>query len=108
ARALEQVGVNVVYGLIGLKTHCKTCLVVRQEGSMIRRYCHVGTGNYNPKTATLYEDVGILTSDPAVGADLTELFNSLTGYARQTSYRSLLVAPYGIRRGIVERIEGEI
>ncbi len=108
ARALERAGVHVVYGLMGLKTHCKTSLVVRQEGSMIRRYCHIGTGNYNPKTAGLYEDIGLFTAEPAIGADLTDLFNSLTGYARQTSYRSLLVAPYGIRRGIVERIEDEI
>ncbi len=108
ARALERAGVHVVYGLMGLKTHCKTSLVVRQEGSTIRRYCHIGTGNYNPKTARLYEDIGLFTSEPAVGADLTDLFNSLTGYARQTSYRSLLVAPYGIRRGIVERINSEI
>ncbi len=108
ARALERAGVHVVYGLMGLKTHCKTALVVRQEGSTIRRYCHIGTGNYNPKTARLYEDIGLFTAKPAIGADLTDLFNSLTGYARQTSYRSLLVAPYGIRRGIVERIETEI
>jgi len=108
ARALERAGVHVVYGLMGLKTHCKTSLVVRQESSTIRRYCHIGTGNYNPKTARLYEDIGLFTAEPAVGADLTDLFNSLTGYARQTSYRSLLVAPYGIRRGIVERILGEI
>ena len=92
----------------GLKTHCKTLLVVRQEGSAIRRYCHIGTGNYNPKTARLYEDIGVLTADPAIGADLTDLFNSLTGYSRQTSYRSLLVAPNGVRRGIVRRIEEEI
>lgn len=108
ARELEKAGVHVVYGLVGLKTHCKTCLVVRQEGSEIRRYCHIGTGNYNPKTARLYEDVGVLTADPTIGADLTDLFNSLTGYSRQTSYRSLLVAPYGIRRGIVRRIDDEI
>jgi polyphosphate kinase len=108
ARQLEKAGVHVVYGLVGLKTHCKTCLVVRQEGSEIRRYCHIGTGNYNPKTARLYEDVGVLTADPTIGADLTDLFNSLTGYSRQTSYRSLLVAPYGIRRGIVRRIDDEI
>jgi polyphosphate kinase len=108
ARALERAGVHVVYGLMGLKTHCKISLVVRQEGAMIRRYCHLGTGNYNPKTARLYEDIGLFTAEPAIGADLTDLFNSLTGYARQTSYRSLLVAPYGIRRGIVEGIEGEI
>ncbi|MGV9797032.1 RNA degradosome polyphosphate kinase [Mycobacterium sp. NPDC003449] len=108
ARALEQAGVHVVYGLIGLKTHCKTCLVVRREGSTIRRYCHIGTGNYNPKTARLYEDVGLLTADPDLGADLTDLFNSLTGYSRKDSYRNLLVAPRGVRKGIVERIDAEI
>ena len=108
ARALEQAGVHVVYGLIGLKTHCKTCLVVRREGSTIRRYCHIGTGNYNPKTARLYEDIGLLTAAPDIGADLTDLFNSLTGYSRKQSYRNLLVAPYGVRRGIIERIEREI
>ena len=108
ARELERSGVHVVYGLVGLKTHCKTCLVVRQEGSHIRRYCHIGTGNYNPKTARLYEDLGVLTADPTIGADLTDLFNSLTGYSRQTAYQSLLVAPYGVRRGIIRRIEDEI
>ncbi|OBB55807.1 RNA degradosome polyphosphate kinase, partial [Mycolicibacterium monacense] len=108
ARALEQAGVHVVYGLIGLKTHCKTALVVRREGSMIRRYCHIGTGNYNPKTARLYEDVGLLTAAPDIGADLTDLFNSLTGYSRKVAYRNLLVAPYGVRRGIIERIEREV
>nr|WP_221247542.1 RNA degradosome polyphosphate kinase [Gordonia humi] len=108
ARKLEQAGVHVVYGLVGLKTHCKTCLVVRREGSTIRRYCHIGTGNYNPKTARLYEDVGLFTAAPEVGADLTDLFNTLTGYSRKQEYRNLLVAPAGIRKGIVERIEGEI
>jgi polyphosphate kinase len=108
ARALERAGVHVVYGLVGLKTHCKTCLVVRREGSTIRRYCHIGTGNYNSKTARLYEDVGLLTAAPDIGADLTDLFNSLTGYSRKESYRNLLVAPYGVRRGIIERIEREI
>ena len=108
ARKLEQAGVHVVYGLIGLKTHCKTCLVVRREGSTIRRYCHIGTGNYNPKTARLYEDIGLLTASPDIGADLTDLFNSLTGYSRKTEYRNLLVAPTGVRAGIVERIDGEI
>ncbi|MET0996032.1 MAG: RNA degradosome polyphosphate kinase, partial [Mycobacterium sp.] len=107
ARALEQAGVHVAYGMIGLKTHCKTALVVRREGSAIRRYCHVGTGNYNPKTARLYEDVGLLTAAPDIGADLTDLFNSLTGYSRKDSYRNLLVAPLGVRRGIIERIERE-
>jgi polyphosphate kinase len=107
ARELEKAGVHVVYGLIGLKTHCKTSLVVRQEGSRIRRYCHVGTGNYNPKTARLYEDLGVLTADPVIGADVADLFNSLTGYARQNRYNTLLVAPYGVRRGLIERIEAE-
>ncbi|UYP17612.1 RNA degradosome polyphosphate kinase [Rhodococcus sp. Z13] len=108
ARKLEQAGVHVVYGLVGLKTHCKTCLVVRREGSTIRRYCHIGTGNYNPKTARLYEDVGLLTSSPEVGADLTDLFNTLTGYSRKGQYRNLLVAPHGVRKGIIERVEREI
>ncbi|HEY2203147.1 MAG TPA: RNA degradosome polyphosphate kinase [Pseudonocardia sp.] len=108
ARELEKAGVHVVYGLVGLKTHCKTSLVVRQEGSRIRRYCHVGTGNYNPKTARLYEDLGVLTADRDIGADVADLFNSLTGYARKNSYRSLMVAPYGVRRGLLERITGEV
>lgn len=107
ARALEQAGVHVAYGLVGLKTHCKTSLVVRREGSAIRRYCHIGTGNYNSKTARLYEDVGLLTAAPDIGADLTDLFNSLTGYSRKLSYRNLLVAPHGIRAGIIERVERE-
>ncbi|WP_228717360.1 RNA degradosome polyphosphate kinase [Allosaccharopolyspora coralli] len=107
ARTLEQSGVHVVYGLVGLKTHCKTALVVRQEGSTIRRYCHLGTGNYNPKTARTYEDLGLLTAAPEVGADLTDLFNVLTGYARHGTYRRILVSPQGIRNGIVERIEAE-
>jgi polyphosphate kinase len=108
ARALEQAGVHVAYGLVGLKTHCKTCLVVRREGSTIRRYCHIGTGNYNSKTARLYEDLGLLTADPDIGADLTDLFNTLTGYSRKLSYRNLLVAPHGIRNGIIERVDREI
>jgi polyphosphate kinase len=105
ARTLERAGCHVVYGLVGLKTHCKTSLVVRQEGHQIRRYCHIGTGNYHPKTARLYEDFGMLTADPEVGADVTDLFNVLTGYSRQRSYRRLLVAPHGVRSGLVERIE---
>jgi polyphosphate kinase len=108
ARTLEQSGVHVVYGYVGLKTHCKTCLVVRREGSTIRRYCHIGTGNYNGKTARLYEDVGLLTASPEIGADLTDLFNSLTGYSRKVSYRNLLVAPHSIRTGIIERVDREI
>ncbi|CCH89843.1 Polyphosphate kinase [Modestobacter italicus] len=107
ARSLERAGCHVVYGLVGLKTHCKTALVVRMENGVIRRYCHIGTGNYNPKTARIYEDVGILTADPRVGADLTDLFNTLTGYSRQTTYRSLLVAPHSIRTGLLEKIRRE-
>jgi polyphosphate kinase len=105
ARTLERAGCHVVYGLVGLKTHCKTSLVVRQEGHQIRRYCHIGTGNYHPKTARLYEDFGMLTADPEVGADVTDLFNVLTGYSRQRSFRRLLVAPHGVRSGLVDRIE---
>jgi polyphosphate kinase len=108
ARALERAGCHVVYGFVGLKTHCKTALVVRQEGNQIRRYAHIGTGNYNPRTARLYEDLGLFTADEDVCADLTDLFNVLTGYSRQTEYRSLLVAPQGIRAGLIERIEREI
>jgi polyphosphate kinase len=107
ARSLERAGCHVVYGLVGLKTHCKTALVVRRESGAIRRYCHIGTGNYNPKTARLYEDLGILTADPRVGADLTDLFNTLTGYSRQTNYRMLMVAPHGIRTGLIEKIRRE-
>jgi polyphosphate kinase len=105
ARMLERAGCHVVYGLVGLKTHCKTSLVVRQEGNQIRRYCHIGTGNYHPKTARLYEDFGMLTADPEVGADVTDLFNVLTGYSRQTAFRRLLVAPHGVRLGLIERID---
>ncbi|SFK83999.1 polyphosphate kinase [Amycolatopsis sacchari] len=108
ARTLERAGVHVVYGLVGLKTHCKIAMVVRQEGSTIRRYCHIGTGNYNPKTARLYEDLGLLTADPAIGADLTDLFNVLTGYSRQETYRNILTSPNGIRRGILRLIGEEI
>ena len=104
ARALERAGCHVVYGLVGLKTHCKTSLVVRQEKGQLRRYAHIGTGNYNPKTARIYEDLGLLTADPEVGADLTDLFNTLTGYSRQTRYRTLMVAPHGVRAGLIDRI----
>ncbi|HEY4625455.1 MAG TPA: RNA degradosome polyphosphate kinase, partial [Blastococcus sp.] len=107
ARSLERAGCHVVYGLVGLKTHCKTALVVRREHGVLRRYCHVGTGNYNPKTARIYEDLGILTADARVGADLTDLFNTLTGYSRQTSFRMLMVAPHGIRTGLLEKIRRE-
>jgi polyphosphate kinase len=107
ARALERAGCHVVYGMVGLKTHAKVALVVRREGNQLRRYAHVGTGNYNPKTARIYEDIGLFTADPDVGADLTDLFNSLTGYARPPGYRGLLVAPQGVRSGLLERIARE-
>ncbi|MDP8955226.1 MAG: RNA degradosome polyphosphate kinase [Actinomycetota bacterium] len=107
ARALEKAGVHVVYGLVGLKTHTKTCLVVRQEDDGVRRYCHVGTGNYNEKTARLYEDLGVLTCDPDIGADLSQLFNYLTGYGRQEQFRKLLVAPGPLRPRLAQLIAGE-
>jgi len=108
ARILEEAGVHVVYGLVGLKTHAKILMIVRQdEDGTLRRYCHVGTGNYNPKTATIYEDVGLLTCDPDVGNDLAELFNHLTGYSRPTRYRRLLVAPEAMRSGLRDRIRAE-
>ncbi|HJR26838.1 MAG TPA: RNA degradosome polyphosphate kinase [Acidimicrobiales bacterium] len=108
ARALETAGVHVVYGLVGLKVHSKTALVVRDEPEGIRRYCHIGTGNYNSKTARIYEDLGLLTCDPEVGADLTQLFNYLTGYGRDVQYRRLLVAPQGVRPGLEGLIRNEI
>lgn len=108
ARKLEESGCHVVYGLVGLKTHCKLSLVVRQEGDTLRRYAHVGTGNYHPKTARLYEDLGLLTADPQVGADLSDLFNRLSGYSRRETYRRLLVAPRSLRDGLVSRIQKEI
>jgi len=107
ARRLEEAGVHVVYGLVGLKTHTKTCLVVRQEGDAMRFYCHVGTGNYNSKTARLYEDFGLLTADPKVGDDLSQLFNYLTGYARNIDYGRLLVAPHSLRSGLVDLVRNE-
>jgi polyphosphate kinase len=107
ARQLEEAGVHVVYGLVGLKTHCKLSLVVRQEVDGLRRYSHVGTGNYNPKTARIYEDLGVLTADPEVGEDLTRLFNQLSGYAPRTDYHRLLVAPRELRAGLVALIERE-
>ncbi|MDH3684956.1 MAG: polyphosphate kinase 1 [Myxococcales bacterium] len=108
ARRLEQSGVHVVYGLVGLKTHAKAALVVRQEGDQIRRYCHIGTGNYNPVTARHYEDVGILSSSPELGADLAELFNYLTGFSRQPAYRRILVAPDSLRPRLLELIRAEM
>ena len=107
ARALEEAGVHVAYGVVGLKTHTKIALVVRREGAAVRRYVHVGTGNYNDVTARIYEDLGLLTSDPELGADLSDLFNVLTGYARQPRYRRLVVAPEGFRPRIAALIERE-
>jgi len=108
ARALEQAGVHVTYGLIGLKTHCKVALVVRKEGDGIRRYVHLGTGNYNPVTARGYTDMGLLTCHPDFGADVSDLFNYLTGYSKQMRYRKLLVAPIALRAGLLALIEREI
>jgi polyphosphate kinase len=108
ARALEHAGVHVTYGLLGLKTHCKVALVVRREGDGIRRYIHLGTGNYNPSTARAYTDMGLLTCRPEFGADVSELFNYLTGYSKQARYRKLLVAPLTLRSGLLALIEREI
>ena len=107
ARKLERAGVHVVYGIVGLKTHCKLIEVVRQEQDGLKRYCHVGTGNYNPKTARLYTDLGLLTCDPVVGQDLTRLFNQLSGYAPKSSFHRLLVAPRTVRTGLIQRIRRE-
>lgn len=108
ARKLEKAGVHVVYGLVGLKTHCKLSLVVRREPDGLRRYCHVGTGNYHPKTARGYEDLGLLTCDRNTGQDLTRLFNQLSGYAPKSKFHRLLVAPRFIRSGLIARIQREI
>ena len=109
ARKLERAGCHVVYGLVGLKTHCKLALVVRDEPDGLRRYAHIGTGNYNPRTARQYEDLGLFTTDPDITSDLSILFNNLSGFAQQTSsYRQLLVAPVGLRDGLVTRIDREI
>jgi polyphosphate kinase len=107
ARKLEEVGVHVVYGLMGLKTHAKLSLVVREEGDTLRRYCHVGTGNYNPKTARFYDDLGILSADPVLGEDLSRLFNELSGYSTKHEYSRLLVAPHSMRKGLIARIKRE-
>jgi polyphosphate kinase len=108
ARQLETAGVHVTYGLIGLKVHAKAALVVREEPDGLRRYCHLGTGNYNSKTARTYEDIGLLTCDPAIGADLTQLFNELTGYGRNIDYQRLLVAPRLLRDGLHDLVQGEM
>ncbi len=108
-RKLEQAGCHVVYGMLGLKTHCKMALIVREESDgSLRRFCHIGTGNYHPKTARLYEDFGLLTMDGAVAEDVTILFNHLTGYGRKSEYHRLLVAPAGVRAGLIERIEEQV
>jgi polyphosphate kinase len=107
ARKLEEVGVHVVYGLMGLKTHAKLSLVVRDEGDALRRYCHVGTGNYNPKTARFYDDLGLLSSDPVLGEDLSRLFNELSGHSTKHDYSRLLVAPHSLRKGLLMRINRE-
>ncbi len=108
ARKLEQSGCHVVYGLVGLKTHCKLALVVRDEGVVIRRYAHIGTGNYNPKTARLYEDLGLLTANEGITSDISNLFNNLSGFARQRNYPHLFVAPESARSGLIGCIEREI
>ncbi len=105
AKQLEEAGVHVVYGLVGLKTHSKTCLVVRREDDGIRRYCHIGTGNYNSKTARIYEDLGLLTADEDIGTDLGDLFNHLTGFSRHTDYRQILVSPVTTRDRVIDFIE---
>ncbi|MFW6010103.1 MAG: RNA degradosome polyphosphate kinase, partial [Actinomycetota bacterium] len=107
ARALEEAGVHVAYGVVGLKTHTKIALVVRGESGRVRRYVHIGTGNYNDRTARIYEDLGLLTADPDLGSDLSDLFNVLTGYSQQWEYRKLLVAPTSLRREMLELIERE-
>ena len=107
ARALEEAGAHVIYGLMGFKTHAKTTLVVRQEGDSVRLYCHVGTGNYNPKTARMYEDLGILSSRPEIGADVTRFFNFITGFSQPPRYRELVTSPGGIRDRVIECIERE-
>ncbi len=107
ARTLEKAGCHVVYGLVGLKTHCKLCLVVRDEGGHLRQYVHVGTGNYNPFTARIYEDLGLFTADPELAAEVANLFNYITGFSRDRDYRCLIVAPHGMRDRILQKIERE-
>ena len=104
ARSLEQAGVHVVYGFPNLKIHAKTTLVVRREGGVLRRYTHIGTGNYHATTARIYEDVGLFTADPEIGADIADLFNFVTGFGRPQQFRKILAAPFNLRRGLVERI----
>src|SRR5262245_1708411 len=108
AKSLEEAGVHVVYGIPGMKTHVKCVLVARREGDGVRNYVHIGTGNYNAKTARIYTDIGLFTVDPEIGADIAEMFNYLTGYARPKDYRKLLVAPFNLKDGIVSEIERTI
>jgi polyphosphate kinase len=108
AKALERAGVHVIYGLVGLKTHAKICMVVRREQDGIMRYVHLGTGNYNASTARIYTDLGYFTADPQIGADVADLFNALTGYSRKEEYRKLLVAPGNMRERIIQLIDREI
>jgi polyphosphate kinase len=108
AKKLEQAGVHVVYGIPALKTHVKCILVVRREGEGVRHYVHIGTGNYNPKTARIYTDLGLFTADPEIGADIAEMFNSITGYARPRSYRKVLVAPFNLQSGLLDEVERTI
>jgi polyphosphate kinase len=108
ARKLEQSGCHVVYGLVGLKTHCKLAMVVRDEPDGIRRYTHIGTGNYNPKTSRTYEDLGLITTNERIGEDVAHLFNNLSGWSRNASYDELLVAPDSVRTGLIERIHQEV
>ena len=108
ARALERAGVHVTFGFREMKTHCKLCLIVRREADGVRQYAHIGTGNYNPATARLYTDLGLFTCDPEITQDISELFNYLTGYSRQTKYRKLLVAPVNLREGVLELIQSEV
>src|SRR5690606_38437573 len=106
-RKLEKAGVHVVYGLVGLKTHCKLALVIREEDGRLQHYAHVGTGNYNPKTSRSYEDLGLFTADAQVGKDLTRLFNELSGYAIEKKFKRLLVAPLHLRKGLLRQINNE-
>src|SRR5262245_6616849 len=108
ARALEEVGAHVVYGIVGYKTHCKACLVVRQEADGIRRYCHLATGNYNARTSGIYSDLGLFTCREALGEDVAHLFNLLTGYAQPPGFHHLLVAPMDLREGLIARIRREV
>ena len=108
AKKLEEAGVHVVYGLPALKSHAKCILIVRREGEGVRHYAHIGTGNYNPKTARLYTDLGLFTADPEIGADIAEMFNYLTGYSRPRRYRKVLVAPFNLQEGILREIERTI